>query len=255
MGYNRIGTIDFSQMLVPVGVAEWYSLCRRHYPKVGDEDGVHLADVLNLSSGITRSDTILSAGVDALDPVVLHYKPRGSALDQVPSSSYQVNMTRAEYSIKSGDSNTFLAIILSRIGTLYGLGDFATDFTTDFEQLLGSVDIDGDDPVESASGVDDNAVGQALTVGAGSSTASDELEGLVSAVVHRGDRLQVGGRSRNQHSERRQLIDRVVGPVDRSRSGPRVDLAAESAMSKFVDERVDGAHRPMMPQSGIRPLG
>jgi hypothetical protein len=125
-------------------VQNWYSLCRRHYPKVGDEDGVHLADALNLSGGITRSDTILSAGVDALDPVVLHYKPRGNTLDQVPPSSYQVNLTRAEYAIKSGANNNFLAIVLSRIGTLYGLGEFASDFTTDFEQFLRSVDIDGD---------------------------------------------------------------------------------------------------------------
>ena len=37
MGYNRIGVIDFSQILVPVGEPNWASLCRRHYPKEGDE--------------------------------------------------------------------------------------------------------------------------------------------------------------------------------------------------------------------------
>ncbi len=141
MGYNRIGTIDFSQMLVPIGEAEWYSLCRKHYPKTGDEDGVQLADVLNLGSGITRSGTILSAGVDAPNPAVLYYNPRGNALDQVPTS-YSVSETNAEYAIQTGATNDFLAIVLARIGNHYGLANFAGEFTTDFEQFLASVDID-----------------------------------------------------------------------------------------------------------------
>lgn len=142
MGYNRIGTIDFSQMLVPVGEATWYSLCRKHYPKPGDEDGVHLADVLNLGSGITRSGTILSAGIDAPNPAVLHYNPRGNALDQVPTAPYSVSATNAEYAIQAGATNDFLAIILARIGNHYGLANFASEFTTDFEQFLASVDSD-----------------------------------------------------------------------------------------------------------------
>lgn len=146
MGYNRIGTIDFSQMLVPVGVTTWYSLCRRHYPKAGDEDGVDVADVLNLTSGITRSGTILSAGVDAPNPAVLQYNPRGNALDQVPMSSYSVSETNAEYAIQTGATDTFLAIVLARIGSHYGLGSFASDFTTDFAQFLASVDIDSVTP-------------------------------------------------------------------------------------------------------------
>ena len=141
MGHNRIGTIDFSQMLVPIGETNWYSLCRKHYPKAGDEDGVRLADVLNLGSGITRSGTILSAGVDAPNPVVLHYNPRGNALDQVPSS-YSVSETNAEYAIQTGATNDFLAIILARIGNHYGLANFAGEFTTDFEQFLATVDSD-----------------------------------------------------------------------------------------------------------------
>ncbi|MGB8328562.1 MAG: hypothetical protein WCE62_00435, partial [Polyangiales bacterium] len=32
-GFNRIGAIDFSQMLVHVGQKDWRSLCRRHFPK------------------------------------------------------------------------------------------------------------------------------------------------------------------------------------------------------------------------------
>ena len=39
-GYNRIGVIDFSQILVPVGEPAWETFSRKHYPKAGDEDGV-----------------------------------------------------------------------------------------------------------------------------------------------------------------------------------------------------------------------
>jgi hypothetical protein len=151
MGYNRIGTIDFSQILVPVGQISWYSLCRRHYPKEGDEDGVKLAEVINLISGITQSETILSAGVDAQNPVVLHYKPKGNALDQVPPSSYVVHETYAEYSVEPGSTNDFLKIILQRIEDEYSLNspssDFSDDFTHDFEYFLEyEVDIDENTP-------------------------------------------------------------------------------------------------------------
>ena len=41
-GYNRIGVLDFSQILVPVGEPGWASLSRKHYPQQGDVDGVAL---------------------------------------------------------------------------------------------------------------------------------------------------------------------------------------------------------------------
>ena len=42
------------------------------------------------------SSSILSAGVDAGEPVVLHYEPEGSALDQIPTSRYDVSEVLAE---------------------------------------------------------------------------------------------------------------------------------------------------------------
>jgi hypothetical protein len=148
-GYNRIGVIDFSQILVPVGEKDWASLCRRHYPKEGDVDGVNVADVLNLASGITYSDFILSAGVDAGNFVVLHYDPQGSALDEVPTSSYIVNEFFAEYEVADGGTDNFLATVLARIEDYYddtfpGMTDFASDFTTAFETFLQNVDLDPD---------------------------------------------------------------------------------------------------------------
>lgn len=144
MGYNRIGVINFDQMLVPVGEPQWASLSRRHYPKEGDLDGVDVADVLNLDTGVTHSNSILSAGVDAFNPVVLYYDPKGNAVDQIPFSPYAIIEIYAEYSHTSTDN--FLSILLGRIEEHYGLTDFASDFTIDFEMFLQTVDTDDEAP-------------------------------------------------------------------------------------------------------------
>lgn len=145
LGHNRIGAINFSQILVPIGVKNWYSLCRKHYPKQGDRDGVALADVLDLSGGITHSSDILSAGVGASNPAVLHYVPKGDAIDQVPASTYSLGRTYAEYEVESGADN-FLEIMLGRVENHYGPTNFAASFTTDFEAFLAAVDIDATTP-------------------------------------------------------------------------------------------------------------
>lgn len=145
-GYNRIGVLDFSQVLVPVGAPGWASLSRKHYPQPGDEDGIDLADVIDLTGGITRSSFIVSAGTDAGDLAVLHYEPRGSALERVPSSSYTLDETLAEYSVGSGATDNFLAIALGRVENRYALAGFADAFKADFEAFLQSVDIDAATP-------------------------------------------------------------------------------------------------------------
>ena len=145
MGYNRIGVIDFSQILVPVGEPRWASLSRKHYPKQGDEDDVALTDVVDLTTGVVLSDFILSAGVDAGEYVPLYYKPQGTALDQIPSSTYTFDEIFAEYTLSSGSDN-FLSIFLDRIEDEYGLVGFASDFTDDFETFLQTVDADEDTP-------------------------------------------------------------------------------------------------------------
>jgi hypothetical protein len=144
-GYNRFGVVDFSQILVPVGEPNWTSFSRRHFPKAGDEDGVVVADVLDLATGVSRSDTILSTGVDAGQPAVLHYQPKGSALDQVPAAPYLIDEIYAEYNIPFGERNDFLAILLHRLEDYYSLDHgFSEAFTSDFEAFLGSVDVDDD---------------------------------------------------------------------------------------------------------------
>lgn len=143
MGYNRIGVLDFSQILVPVGEPDWASLCRKHFPKTGDEVGVEVEAVLDLA-GAVHSSSILSAGVGEATPVVLHYPPAGSALDQVPGEAYAIEETFGEYSLEGGGTDNFLEIMLNRVEAAYGLVDFADGVTSDFETFLNTVDTDPD---------------------------------------------------------------------------------------------------------------
>jgi hypothetical protein len=143
-GYNRIGVINFSQILVPVGKWSWYSLCRKHFPKTGDQDGVAPADVLDLSYGITYSPDILSAGVSASNAAVLRYTPNADSIDKVPASSYALDATHAEYRLIGSATDDFLEIMLGRLETHYGLTNFAATFTVEFETFLANVDIDPD---------------------------------------------------------------------------------------------------------------
>jgi hypothetical protein len=145
-GYNRIGVLDFSQILVPVGQPGWASLSRKHYPQPGDVDGVGLADVVDLAGGITRSTFVTSAGTDLGNLAVLYYRPQGSALDQVPPSSFNIEETHAEYAVTTGATDNFLAIVLDRVESHFALPGFADAFKTDFESFLQSVDTDSAAP-------------------------------------------------------------------------------------------------------------
>ncbi len=144
LGYNRFGVLDFSQMLVPVGEPTWASLSRRHYPQAGDGDGYALPELANLASGISSSERIRSVGVDASEYAVLAYEPWDQAADQIPARSYTVSEILGEYSVRAGGTDDFLAIVLSRIESTYGLAGFAADFTLAFESFLAAVDTDAD---------------------------------------------------------------------------------------------------------------
>ena len=144
LGFNRIGEIDFSQMLVPVGKPGWASLSRRHFPQRGDVPGVALEDVVDLEEGVARSPSLRSAGTDAGEQAVLSYAPGGSALDRVPAGIYRLDEVLAEYAVRAGGSDDFLAITLGRIEQAYELESFADDFTDDFEAFLASVDLNDD---------------------------------------------------------------------------------------------------------------
>lgn len=145
-GHNRLGVLDFSQILVPVGEPGWASLSRRHFPKAGDASSVALGAVVDLAGGVTVDPTIPSFGVDAGSAVALHYRPQGSALDRVPAAAYRVDEVLAEYEVASGATDDFLAIALGRLEAHHGLAGFAAGFTADFEAFLQTVDTDPDAP-------------------------------------------------------------------------------------------------------------
>jgi hypothetical protein len=145
-GYNQFGVLDFSQMLVPVGEPTWASLSRRHYPQVGDEDGVTLDEAVEWPAGATRSDVVVSVGADAPAFTVLHYRPWGRARDRIPAARYALTELQGDYRVASGAADDFLAIVLARIEAQYSLPGFASEFTADFEAFLAGVDIDPNTP-------------------------------------------------------------------------------------------------------------
>ncbi len=139
MGYNRIGVIDFSQILVPIGEPDWASLSRRHYPKTNDQHDVSVGDVLG---NATLSTSITSAGVEADPFSVLHYEPAGSALDQVPAGSYNVTETVGELAggANEGGNPVLLGLMLDRIEAVYGQPGFASEFRSYFQGYLADID-------------------------------------------------------------------------------------------------------------------
>jgi len=141
MGHNRIGVIDFSQVLVPIGEPRWASLSRKHYPQVNDEDGVAIADVLGSA---TLSTSISSSGVEADPFAVLFYEPTGTALDQLPSDNYNVTEVLGELSgpANEGRNPLLLPLVLDQIQDVYGQASFESEFRDYFQGYLSDIDPD-----------------------------------------------------------------------------------------------------------------
>ena len=141
LGYNRIGVMDFGQILVPVGEPDWDSLSRKHYPKVNDEDGVVIGDVLGSAM---LSAVINSSGVEADPFAVLYYEPTGSALDQLPSGNYNVTEVIGELvgQQNEGGSPLLLPLILDQFQAVYGQSNFENEFRDYFQGYLSDIDPD-----------------------------------------------------------------------------------------------------------------
>jgi hypothetical protein len=135
MGHNRIGVIDFDQILVPIGEPGWASLSRKHYPKVDDEDGVVSADVLGSE---TLSTLINSSGVETNPFAVLYYQPTGSALNRLPSRNYNVTEVLGELvgQQNEGRNPLLLPLILNQIRDVYAQPDFESEFRGYFQEFL-----------------------------------------------------------------------------------------------------------------------
>lgn len=141
MGYNRIGVIDFSQMLVPIGEPGWASLSRKHYPQEDDLDGFAADDVLG-SAILSTSITAAGAQVDPF--AVLYYEPAGAALDRLPVGDYTVTEVLGDLDGGQweGSNPLLLPLLLERIRDVYGQADFETEFRAWFEGYLADTDPD-----------------------------------------------------------------------------------------------------------------
>ncbi len=131
-GYNLIGHIDFSRVLVPA--PEWIN--RKHWPMTGDHEGVTLAQALDVAGAHTHG-WIVSSGTDPGQPAVLWYPPANMARDQVPVGIYSVNWTWASYAGASVPTDDFLNFVLARVRTFYG-SVLGSDFGESFGDLTGT---------------------------------------------------------------------------------------------------------------------
>ncbi len=133
-GYNRLGHLDFSQILVPIPNME--GLSRKHYPKVGDLDGLTAAEVLDLPAA-SRHPFIGSQGTDAGQNVVLWLPPIHTARDLIPTNSYEVASVIGEYTGYGDLTDTFLNHVLQRLRTAYAT-ELGSDFGLAFGDMTGT---------------------------------------------------------------------------------------------------------------------
>jgi hypothetical protein len=133
-GYNRSGSIDFSQILVPC--PEWNDLSRRHYPGPGDQETLNVADVLDLTN-TQHHATILSAGTDSGQPIVLWYAPGTAATNQIPATQYSIDFISAGYTGYGQPTDDFLNHVLDKLRTDHA-DELGSDFGSDFADLTGT---------------------------------------------------------------------------------------------------------------------
>jgi hypothetical protein len=133
-GYNLFGKADFSQVLVPIPT--WWSLGRKHWPKLGDSDEADVSAVLDLGN-VEKHPFIMSVGTDDGDSAVLWYPPAGNAIDQIPDNSYNVRSLIGEYEVLDGQTDDFLYQVLEKLRNDFGMGPA-------FGQTLGGSTLGGD---------------------------------------------------------------------------------------------------------------
>jgi hypothetical protein len=133
-GYNLVGYVDFSRILAPV--PDWRMTSRMRWPKVGDHDGVTIAQAVDVAGARTDA-SVLSAGTDAGQPAVLWYPPEGMALDKIPAGQYSVTYVNAGYTGFGLPTDDFLNYVLAQVRTLYG-SILGSDFGTSFGDMTGT---------------------------------------------------------------------------------------------------------------------
>lgn len=132
-GYNLIGVVDFSQILVPV--PDWMMTSRKHWPMTGDLDGVELLEALDVA-GAVRHGAALSAGTDAGQPAVLWYPPADLAADKIPAGSYNVSNVDVGYTGFGVPTDDFLNQVILQLRTVHG-AVLGNDFGSEWGDLTG----------------------------------------------------------------------------------------------------------------------
>jgi hypothetical protein len=133
-GYNLIGVVDFSQILVPV--PDWMMTNRKHYPKVGDHDGISILQALDVNNARFHG-SVLSAGTDVGQPAVLWYPPVDMAVDKIPSGDYTVTNVNAGYTGFGQSTDDFLNYVILQLRTEYG-SILGSDFGSSFGDMTGT---------------------------------------------------------------------------------------------------------------------
>jgi hypothetical protein len=133
-GYNLVGVVNFSWILVPV--PDWMMSSRKRWPKVGDHDGVALLDALNVS-GAHYHGTVLSVGTDPGQPAILWYPPADLAADKIPDQEYNVTYVDAGYSGFGQPTDDFLNYVILQLRAQYG-AILGADFGASFGDMTGT---------------------------------------------------------------------------------------------------------------------
>ncbi len=133
-GYNLVGYVDFRYILAPV--PDWNWMCRKHWPKIGDHDGVTLAQALDVAGARTLA-SIASAGPDVGEPVVLWYPPAAMATDKIPAGARAVTYVSLGYAGFLLPTDDFLNYVLLKLRTNYA-SILGSDFGTSFGDMTGT---------------------------------------------------------------------------------------------------------------------
>ncbi|MCJ7487432.1 MAG: hypothetical protein MUQ25_14895 [Candidatus Aminicenantes bacterium] len=133
-GYNLVGVVDFSWILVPV--PDWMMSSRKRWPKVGDQDGVALLDALNVN-GAHYHASVLSAGTDPGQPAILWYPPADLAADKIPNQEYSVTYVNAGYTGFGQPTDDFLNYVILQLKTQYG-AILGANFGDSFGDMTGT---------------------------------------------------------------------------------------------------------------------
>jgi hypothetical protein len=133
-GYNLVGRVNFSWILVPV--PDWMMSSRKRWPKPGDHDGVTLGDAVDVA-GAQYHPTAISAGVDPGQPAVLWYPPANLAVDKIPNQDYSVTYVNAGYTGFGVPTDDFLNYVILQCRSQYG-AILGADFGTEFGDMTGT---------------------------------------------------------------------------------------------------------------------